>query len=98
MNPYIIGGVALVIGIMGWQLKSSVTRNGELTAKLEVQASETLECTDVNATNQTTITALEDRIMVMIEARRVDTELREQVLVEREQELARAQARAAAEN
>lgn len=94
MNPYIIGGVALVIVILGWQLKSSLERNGELTAKLETQAEETLECTDANATNITSIMKLEARINSMIEERRVDTERREQVLDEREQELLRANARA----
>ena len=48
MNPYIVGGVALVIAIMGWQLKSSITRNGELEVKLETQVSETLECASAN--------------------------------------------------
>lgn len=94
MNPYVIGGVALVIAIMGWQLKSSYERNGELKAKLATQASETLECADANSTNLTTITTLEDRITTMIEERRVDTERREAVLIEREQEALRANARA----
>jgi glycyl-tRNA synthetase beta subunit len=94
MNPYVIGGVALIIAIMGWQLKSSITRNGELTAKLEAQASETIEAADANATNQATITGLEARIKDMIEDRRIDAELRERVLDEREQELIAANARA----
>lgn len=94
MNPYVLGGAALVIIVMGWQLKSSITRNGELSAKLETQVSETLECTDANATNLTTISNIREQIVKMVEQRRVDTERREQVLVEREQELLRARARA----
>lgn len=94
MNPYMIGGVALLIAIMGWQLKSSITRNGELEAKLETQAAETLECADANATNQTTVTTLEERISIMIDERRVDTVRREQILDERDQALLRARAAA----
>lgn len=94
MNPYIIGGVALVIAIMGWQLKSSITRNGELEAKLEVQAGETQEAADANTSNVATILSLQKRIDLMIDQRRLDTERREQVLVEREQELSAANARA----
>lgn len=94
MNPYILGGGAAVIVVMGVLLKNSYEANGELEAKLETQAAETLECSDANTTNQETITTLEGRIATMIEERRVDTERREQVLVEREQELLRARARA----
>ena len=94
MNPYVLGGAALLIIIMGWQLKASVTRNGELEAKLETQAEQTLECVSANDSNQTTITTLRDRIATMIEERRVDTERREEVLVERERELLRVRARA----
>lgn len=92
MNPYVIGGVAIVIAVMGWQLKSSVTRNGELEAKLEVQASETLECVAVNDSNQGIIDTMVTRMNRMIEERRVDNERREQVLVERERELTLARA------
>lgn len=94
MNPYVIGGVAIVIAILGWSLKSSLERNGELTAKLEIQANETLEAADANDSNQITITELEERIIVMIEERRVDTVRREEVLEERAKELLRARARA----
>lgn len=94
MNPYITGGVALLIILMGWQLKSSVTRNGELKVLLQKQADETQECVDSNATNNTTITALEERIADMIEERRVDAARREQVLVEREADILRWRARA----
>ena len=94
MNPYVIGGGLAVFALMGFLLKNSYERNGELEAKLETQANETLECSDANTTNQETITGLETQIAAMIEERRVDTERREQVLVEREQELARAVARA----
>jgi hypothetical protein len=92
MNPYLVGGVALVIAIMGWQLKSSVTRNGELEAKLETQAVETLECTSANATSVTAINTLETTIATMIEERRVDTVRREEILNERNLELERARA------
>ena len=95
MNPYIVGGAALIIVVMGWQLKASITRNGELEAKLETQAAETLECADANAATMETISDLTKEIESMIEERRVDTERREQVLVEREQELLRVSARAA---
>jgi hypothetical protein len=94
MNPYVLGGAALVIIVMGWQLKASITRNGELSAKLETQAEQTLEATDANDTNMVTIMELKSTIDSMVEERRVDTERREQVLVEREQELLRARARA----
>lgn len=94
MNPYLIGGVALVIALLSWQLKSSITRNGELSAKLEVQVGETLECADANTTNMVTVTELETRINTMVEERRIDTVRREEVLVEREQELLRVNARA----
>lgn len=95
MNPYVIGGVVIVMSIMGWQLKSSVTRNGELEAKLETQVEETQECVDANSSNNSTISTLENQIETMIEERRVDIVRRERVLVEREQELLRANARAA---
>ncbi len=94
MNPYITGGMALIIIILGWQLKASVTRNGELEVKLEVQAGETLEAVAANTTNRTAITELTEEINAMIETRRVDSVRREQVLDEREQELLRANARA----
>jgi len=94
MNPYVLGGAALIIIVMGWQLKSSYERNGELEAKLETQAEQTLEATDANDTNMVTIMELKSTIDSMIEERRVDAVRREQVLVEREQELQRARARA----
>lgn len=94
MNPWVIGGGAAIIAILGLLLNSSIKRNGELEAKLETQANETRECADANVTNTTTITELEQRIESMIEERRVDTQRREEVLVEREQELLRARARA----
>jgi hypothetical protein len=94
MNPYLLGGGVLALAVMGFLLKGAYERNGELEAKLETQAAETLEATSANTTNQETITELEARIAGMIEERRADTERREQVLVEREQELLRARARA----
>lgn len=95
MNPYILGGGAAIIVIMGLLLKNSYERTGELETKLETQAAETQECADANATTMTTITELTEEIESMVEERRVDTQRREQVLVEREQELLRANARAA---
>ena len=94
MNPYVLGGAALVIIVMGWQLKSSIQRNGELEAKLETQAEQTLEAANANDTNMVTIKTLTDRIATMVEERRVDTERREQILVEREADLLRARAEA----
>ena len=94
MNPYVIGGGLAVIAVMGFLLKNSYERNGELEAKLETQAAETIEAADANATNLETITTLENRIATMIEERRVDTERREQVLVERSEQLAAALIRA----
>jgi len=94
MNPYLIGGAALIILILSWQLKSSYERNGELEAKLKTQVEQTQEAADANDTNMVTITTLKDRIATMIEDRRVDTERREQILVEREADLMRANAEA----
>ena len=95
MNPYILGGGAAIIFVMGLLLKNSYERTGELEVKLETQAAETQECADANETTMTTITELTAEIESMVEERRVDTERRERVLVEREQELLRANARAA---
>lgn len=95
MNPYVIGGGLALVAVLGLLLKNSYERNGELEAKLETQANETLECADANDTNVATIAELEATIADMIEERRVDTERREQVLVERSRELAEARARAA---
>jgi vacuolar-type H+-ATPase subunit I/STV1 len=94
MNPYIIGGGVAAIALLGFLLKGSYERNGELEAKLETQAAETQECVDANVTTMTTISELTEEISSMIEERRIDTERREQVLVERERELAAANARA----
>lgn len=82
------------MAVLGFLLKNSYERNGELEAKLETQAAETIEAADANATNLETIATLENRIATMIEERRVDTERREQVLVERSQQLAAALIRA----
>lgn len=87
--------VGVILVVLGWQLKAALQRIGELEAKLEQQARETEECVSANGTNQDTITTLENRIATMIEERRVDTERREQVLVERSQQLAAAMMRAA---
>lgn len=92
MNPYVLGGGVLIIAIMGFLLKGAYERTGELEAKLEAQAAETIEAADANDTNIATITTLETTIMTMIEERRVDAELRESVLDEREQELTASRA------
>lgn len=94
MNPYILGGGLGLIAVLGFMLKGSYERNGELEAKLETQANETLECASANVSNVDTITTLESRIAAMIEERRSDTEERERILTEREQELLRARAEA----
>lgn len=94
MNPYIAGGVALVVFVLSWQLKASITRNGELTVLLETQVFQTLECTDANQSNITSIASLQNRINIMVEQRQADAEQREQILVLREQELTAARARA----
>lgn len=95
MNPYLIGGAIVAFGILGWQLKSSIQRNGELEVRLETQVAETRECTAANGSNMTTITALQGRIETMVEERRIDTERREEILVQRDRELAIARADAA---
>jgi hypothetical protein len=94
MNPYVLGGAALVIIVMGWQLKSSLERNGELEAKLETQVEQTLEAADANDATMVTIMELKSTIESMVEERRIDTEQREAVLVEREAQLLRSRARA----
>jgi len=95
MNPYIIGGGVLVIAIMGFLLKSSYERNGELEAELRNANVATEEAADANVTNIETITTMEATIKTMVEERRVDTVRREKVLDEREQELVQARAVAA---
>ena len=94
MNPYIIGGAAALIAILGLMLNSSVKRNGELEALLETQVLETQECADANQTNDETITKLEASIAKLSALRRSEAEERERVLAERERELLRARARA----
>ena len=37
MNMYVIGGAVLTIAVLGFLLKGSYERNGELKAKLEEQ-------------------------------------------------------------
>lgn len=94
MNPYLIGGVALVILILGWQLRSALKENGALEAKLITANEATTQAANANDTNQETITTLEDRIVTMVEERRVDAVERDRVMDERDQELAIAQAAA----
>jgi hypothetical protein len=92
MNPYVIGGGVAIIAVMGFLLKGAYERNGELEVKLKVQAEQTVEAVDANATNMGTIRRLEKRINTMIESRRVDTVARERLLVEREADLLTARA------
>lgn len=94
MNPYIVGGGAAIIVVMGLLLKGSYERNGELEAKLDDQVQETNECVAANETNDETITQLESRIETLSTLRAAEAEERERVLTEREEELARARARA----
>jgi hypothetical protein len=84
-NPYIIGGVSILVALMAWRLFAAHERIGELEAKLEVQAAETLEATNANDSNQLTIEGLTERIDIMVEQRRVDAEERERILVERDE-------------
>lgn len=95
MNPYVIGGAALIIIILGWQLKSSLKENGELEANLIVANAAVGEAADANDSNMVTITTLKERITVMVDERRVDTEKREKVLDERDKQLVAAKAEAA---
>lgn len=94
MNPYVIGGMGAAIFVLGLLLKNSYEANGELEAKLERQANETIECTDANATNTETITTLRTQIQELGLLRASEAEDRERVLAERERELLRARARA----
>lgn len=87
---YIIGVLVVALALMSVALKKSYERNGELESKLETQAAETLECADANASNLQTIGTLRARIETMIGERVADRERREQVLVERDEELRRA--------
>lgn len=82
----------MIIILLSWQLKSALERKGELTAKLETQASETLECTDANETSFTTITQLEKALEDITADRAADAASREAVLVERDRELSAARA------
>lgn len=95
MNPYVIGGGVVIISIMGFLLKNSYERNGELEAELRNANAATEEAADANVTNIETITTMEATIKTMVEERRVDTVRREKVLDDREQELAQARAVAA---
>jgi len=92
--PYVMGFFLLGLLGGGWQLVKSIKRTGELETKLAQQVIETKECVDSNATNNVTITELEKTISGMVEERRVDTERREQVLVDREADILRWRARA----
>lgn len=94
MNPYVIGGGVAIIAVMGFLLKNSYERNGELEAKLATQAAETQEAADANETNLETIDQLRLKINELSTLRRTEAAEREKVLVEREAELARAVARA----
>ena len=93
-TPYILGFFLLGLLGGGWQLVKSIKRNGELETKLAQQVAEAKECADANTSNNVTITGLKKLIDDMVEERRVDTEERERVWVEREADLLRALARA----
>ena len=94
MNPYLIGGGVAAIAVLGFLLKGSYERNGELEALLASQVAETEECVSANGSNIDTINRMEKTIVEMIERRRVEQQERERVLAQRERELVRAQARA----
>ena len=85
---------AVVIVLLGWQLKVAVERNGELEAKLETQAQEAREAADANFSNLEVIGTLQRRLAAMIDQRRAEAAERERILDERDQELALARARA----
>lgn len=87
---YVLGGMALIILVLGWQLKSALKENGELEANLITANAETTEAADANDSNMVTITKLKARITIMVDERRVDTEQRERVLDERDKELVAA--------
>lgn len=94
MNAYVLGGGAFLIIIMGWQLKSSYERNGELEVKLATQAQQTQDCADANETNNQTVSALEEEIARLSDLRRAEADERERILTERDEAQARARARA----
>jgi len=95
MNPYVIGGVVLVFGVMAWQLKASVTKNGELEAKLETQAQATQTCADANESSVAAIGTLRAEIERIASLRAAEAAERESLLVERDRELTAARNRAA---
>ena len=92
MNPYLIGGGVAVLSVMGFLLKNSYERNGELEALLDTQVEQTQECVTANLTNDAAITELEVALDAMTAGRAADAAEREAVLVERSQELAAARA------
>jgi len=92
MNPYLIGGGVAVLSVMGFLLKNSYERNGELEALLDTQVDQTQECVTANLTNDAAITELEVALDAMTAGRAADAAEREAVLVERSQELAAARA------
>lgn len=89
MNPYLIGGSVALIVLLGWLLKGSYERAGELEAKLATQALEAEEAANANLTNQTTITRLQSRIEELVAQRRADAAERERLLLERDDTLRR---------
>ena len=94
-NPYVIGGVALVIAVLGWQLKVALKENGVLEANLVTANAQTNEAADANETLAATIEKLKKANATMVEERRIDTVRREKVLDERERQLATVRAEAA---
>lgn len=87
---YVLGGATLLVIILSVLLKGSYERTGELEAKLATQADETLECVAANDSTMATVDTLTTELAELIEERRIDTERREQILVERESDLLRA--------
>ncbi len=81
-----------MLGVMGFLLKNSYERNGELEALLDTQVEQTQECVTANLTNDAAITELEVALDAMTAGRAADAAEREAVLVERSQELAAARA------
>lgn len=94
MNPYVIGGGLAAMAVMGFLLKNSYERNGELEVKLQTQADQTLECVSANETNDKAISRLEVALRRMTDGRVADAAEREAVLVRRSVELAEARAEA----
>lgn len=99
MNPMIIAGLAALAfmalaGVQTSRLASAQEENGELRAKLEVQATETRQAVNANASLNVEIDTLAGRIADLVEARRLEREEHDRVLAAREEDLADALAQA----